>query len=951
MADINEILGRNIDSVKSLKDAIKELQNSLIGVDTESEQFKTTSQQLAAAQEELTKVTNAGKDANNAAKDSIVGMQQEYKNLYDTYKALSEEERNSPFGKGMAESLASLSEKINTSKKEVGNFTSNIGQYAQGATEAFNKLGISAGGLQKPLSLASTGAKGFNTALKTLSANPIILVITTLVAILAKAAAAIKQNEELSNRLKQAMATFKPILDAVANAFDFLAGIIVKVVEGLAKVAEKIMSVIPGMKDAIKSHKDLAKATNDLTKAQREANVENSKKQAEVERLRAEAAATTDVIEKQKLLEEAKAKQAEIDQTNIALAQEELRIAEEYAAKTANSAEANERLAATQKKVNDAIAQGEANMRLYNKQLTTLTKTETKATGGGGGKSKYQQQKEEAQKLYQQLIENNKSEIQKLTEKYEKEKKLLEKYHIDTKLLTKKYNEDIAKLRTDETKKSIDIYRKSLTDYNKTFKNWTEYDRATMSPIDQLKDDISVLEKEVPRELQKLSNLKNQVYNYAKETNNQGLFDAFFQVGFQRSDLTSLVNDYEEVLNTIKEKRDKAYAEFKKAEKENDPNKEIIEVQYNQYKGAFDALTKLGEENWIKLTKQVSIQAQNLAERYGIQDFSLLPGDFFEIKKNEIKEKYGEIAKLIIDTTVKGVEEANLNQKLEAILEGDWTGAMERVNAVTAEYTWESLEAQKTALEEQLTNFKGTHEQQLEILAQYYSVVEEMAEKHADLQNLQTERTKTMIEDLLNMTDQLGSALDTMQSSWKTVTDAELNAGIISKKEADKKKKQYLEMEKVATAFNVATILGDLATGSFDIWRGYIRETTTINPQTAQAAGMGSSVALAALNAKSLISAIAKQTSLAATASAQIAAARGKYKSSAIAFSQETGSEGGSVGVATTPALIDSTPYTYTRTVQTTDEEDKLNQPIWVSVVDVENALGHQVQVREESSF
>ena len=151
MATINEILGKNIDSIKALKAEIKSLQDSLIGLDAESQEFKDTSYKLAAAQDELTKVTRAGKEENIAAKDSIVGMQQEYKKLYDTYKMLTDEQRNSDFGKNMAASLEELSTKLNETKQGVGNFKDNIGRYAGDITKAFGNMGISVGALQGPL--------------------------------------------------------------------------------------------------------------------------------------------------------------------------------------------------------------------------------------------------------------------------------------------------------------------------------------------------------------------------------------------------------------------------------------------------------------------------------------------------------------------------------------------------------------------------------------------------------------------------------------------------------------------------------------------------------------------------------------------------------------------------------------------------------------------------------
>lgn len=295
-------MGRQINSVKQLKTAIKELQDSLVGVDAESEEYKTTSQQLAAAQDELNKVTRAGKQDFDAAKDSIVGMKAEYKALYDQYKLLSEEERNNPVGKQMANSLSELSNKINDTQKDVGNFKDNIGRYSEGVVDAFGKMGISLGGLKGPLQMAKAGTTGLNTAFKALAANPLMLALTALVAIFMKVAGAIKQNEELTDRLKQALSVFQPVLNAISNAFDFLANILVKVVEGIAKVGEKVLSIIPGFKKATKETQALAKAQDDLNKKQREASVENSKKQAEVARLREEASATEDVMEKKRLL-------------------------------------------------------------------------------------------------------------------------------------------------------------------------------------------------------------------------------------------------------------------------------------------------------------------------------------------------------------------------------------------------------------------------------------------------------------------------------------------------------------------------------------------------------------------------------------------------------------------------------------------------------------------------
>ena len=51
------------------------------------------------------------------------------------------------------------------------------------------------------------------------------------------------------------------------------------------------------------------------------------------------------------------------------------------------------------------------------------------------------------------------------------------------------------------------------------------------------------------------------------------------------------------------------------------------------------------------------------------------------------------------------------------------------------------------------------------------------------------------------------------------------------------------------------------------------------------------------------------------------------------------------------PVMEESRPFTYTRTAQTFEEEDRLNQPIYVSVTDINNVQNRVRVVEEESSF
>lgn len=900
MASINEILGKNIDSVKALKAEIKSLQDSLVGLDAESQEFKDTTAKLTAAQDELNKVTKAGKEENNAAKDSIVGMKNEYKALYDQYKLLSDEQRNSDFGKNMAASLETLSSKINETQKGVGSFKDNIGNYAASVSEAFNKMGVSVGSLQGPFKAAQTASGGLNIAFKTLAANPIMLAITAIVAILAKAAAAIKNNEQLTMRLQQALSVFKPVLDAVSNAFDFLAGMIVKVVEGFAKVSEKVLSVIPGMKKAIDSHKELAKATNDLTKAQRENSVVLSQKQSEVEALRAEAAAATDNAEKLQLLEEAKAKQAEIDQTNLELAQEDLRIKEALAEKTPNDTQAEEELAAARKKVNDITAEASRHEKEYNRQITTTTQAINNQTNSTNNSTVVvKNYREEAKKLYEQLVEDSKDEVTKLTEKYEKEKKLLEKYHYDTTLLTKKYNTDINSILKEQTENRRQTLLAGFKQERNDYENQLNLLRQSGDAWFASAAEAGKIGKEIIPVVQSIQSEVDKILNSAVDDSVKKEIENILNTeGF-----ASLGEDFDGLKNLIDEVNAKYGLSIR---------------TLNNLKTTFGELTeqqkKLLGENQIEIyTRYVSDAMLKTYESYA------------QMLKN-IGEETGNIFK-----------------------EPTWI--MDSIREMMLESEYSHLEFQKQILEKDLENFQGTQDQKLQILQEYYAVVEEMEERHRELSELNQQRTAEMVENLIDAADQMGSALGTWKQTRESVIDSELKAGKISEQEATKQKKRLLTLERLERDFAIATIIADAASGAFSIWKGYATEVGVINAQTAAAAGPGAAVAKAALDAKSLVSAIAKTAGLAATATAQIAAAQGKYVTAKNNMSAESGG-GGSVGVAAAPMLIDSAPVTWTQQVQNTPVEDEFNKVnLWVSVSEIDEALNHKVAVSEESSF
>lgn len=886
---IEEILGRDINSLKELREEIKRLQDSIANVDPTTQEFVDTSQKLIAAQEQLTSVTRASKDANVAAEDSIVGMERAYKALYNEYKMLTEEQRNSDFGKNMAESLNTLSNKLNDTKKGVGNFKDNIGRYTQSTIDAFNQMGISIGGLQGPMKLAAGGAKTLGASLKALIANPVGAVIMAIVvafkamsAIVERVKKAIDNNEESSNRLKEAMATFKPVVDAISNAFDALAKIAVKVVEGLSKVGEKVLSIIPGFKEAAKSHKELAKATSELTKRQRELNVANSEKEAEIERLREEASETDNVVEKKKLLEEAKAKQAEVDQANIAIAQEELRIMQEYAAKTANSAEENDKLAEAQRKVNEAIAQGEKNQRMYNKQLQATTNS-TKSAGSAA-----KNYREEAKKIYEETVENSKSEYQRIKEKYEKEKKLLEKYHYDTTLLTKQYEKDMQ----DIMNKAAEEQAKKRSEMRKREKEDRENEWTSMGA-----DVANEMEMETTKTaLGKLNSVK-----------------AF---------VDGLIHQYADALGENEEKANQLMGILQKLDEEG------FQALEKDFPNLTDAINELNDKFGITITTSHSLD------------------NAIASTKKRIQELNDEAAQIRLDEKFKNSQNALTSELLSAL-----EGSESNFSVVAANAAYENLQAQKSALEEELTDTQITYDKKMEILEQYYDVSAQLRQADWDAERLDAERTQNLWNDAFSTYDSLSQSIQTVTNSVGALIQAQLNDGKITKQEAEKKKKTLIALEKVALAVNIAQIAASTAAGIMDVWKSYGAELA-LNAETAAATGPAAAATKAALDAKSLASAILRTAAIGTAGAANIAAATMGTISKVQSLKDDGGGGGGAAGVTANVAEIDSTPYTYTRTLQTSEEEDAIyNKDIWVSVSDIESGLNHKVKVTDESSF
>ena len=179
------------------------------------------------------------------------------------------------------ETLTIGSQKYNETLLELNNTTKEMTDKTETAkvatlslkdnfSDIVSQITGSVGPMSTALGGVTAGITGFQTAWSNLTkvfmANPWVAALTVLLGalmtIIKKVSEAIKGNEQTSNKWSKAMATFQPILDAITNAFDWLAEVFVDAISTITdnlpgflrnfgKGAKKVLDFIGGIVDAV----------------------------------------------------------------------------------------------------------------------------------------------------------------------------------------------------------------------------------------------------------------------------------------------------------------------------------------------------------------------------------------------------------------------------------------------------------------------------------------------------------------------------------------------------------------------------------------------------------------------------------------------------------------------------------------------------------------------------
>lgn len=149
--------GNSPKTVKELKNQISQLRDSLVTLDSTSDEYAAVVQQLTQAQQTLTTVMNAGKASVTAADGSYNALVQTMKTLQAEWKATADEARRAELG----EQIAGINEQLKELDGTIGNSQRKVGSYKDEIIAAFDEI---QGGSKKTEALAGSTAKSYSEA-------------------------------------------------------------------------------------------------------------------------------------------------------------------------------------------------------------------------------------------------------------------------------------------------------------------------------------------------------------------------------------------------------------------------------------------------------------------------------------------------------------------------------------------------------------------------------------------------------------------------------------------------------------------------------------------------------------------------------------------------------------------------------------------------------------------
>lgn len=367
----------NIKAEKEQKDSLVALRASLSNLTRQYDEMSEAERKNATGEDlkiHINAITDKIKDAEgetqrfyrnvgNYQKDFekvLQPLKQKLDDVTNSYLSMSAEERKGAEGEEMRNHIEKLKKQLDSTSEAGGKFRGELLNIVGVQNGMLGSISNSVGGI-KSMSGAFMAGKAavsaFGKQLLALLANPIVLILAGIAAVVMLVAKAINSSEEASNRWSIVIAPLTRALNFLLNTIQTVAGAILSVVEAGGKMLGWISSMLEkvpllgGMfkqiNEANKEAINLAKEKIAIEQQAREDEVQNAKDAFEVSKLRtlAKDKEKYTAEERLKFIREANKLEEGQAERNVALAErklEALRLESEWAQ---NNAEANKELA------------------------------------------------------------------------------------------------------------------------------------------------------------------------------------------------------------------------------------------------------------------------------------------------------------------------------------------------------------------------------------------------------------------------------------------------------------------------------------------------------------------------------------------------------------------------------------------------------------------------------
>ena len=181
--------------LKDMKDKGEETTDAYLKL---SQEMKVTRQEISGVEKQMQNEIKVQK----ANTDSLVQMRAQLANLNKQYDSMSGFERMGVEGLALRDKIAALSHEIQGLEEDTGRWQRNVGNYKSALK-----------GMKDATEAAGLSSRGLDRIMKGLSTNPWMAVITLLVSILVKLRDRLKDNEQVTKSLGNAMSSLQPIFD------------------------------------------------------------------------------------------------------------------------------------------------------------------------------------------------------------------------------------------------------------------------------------------------------------------------------------------------------------------------------------------------------------------------------------------------------------------------------------------------------------------------------------------------------------------------------------------------------------------------------------------------------------------------------------------------------------------------------------------------------------------